>query len=341
MKINIIAPDIWEKDAVGNFCLDLAKLLKNNGINVTLYAQNYSKIDMPFIKEINCFFDELKSNDVIFLSYSIYDKYLEKIIELPNRKICYFHGVTPGELLEEFEPITAELCKKSLTQFPLLDKFDKLIANSKFIANNLENYVNKKVDVLPPVFPSRYIFSNLNIEENKNSDLLVVGRVVPHKKIENSISLFIKIKEIIPDAKLKIIGNMPNHIYSEFLKNEANKSGLNDSIEFTGVVNDEELQRLYSKSFGFINTSLHEGFSIPVLEALYYGLTIFVQDGHAAEELIPKKLKAINSNNLESINLDSLLRKNKNEDSNYVLNILDKNNINTWMKILSIGKNNV
>lgn len=340
MKISIIAPDIWKKDAVGNFCLDLSELLEENGINTSLYAQNFSKDETSNVNQIEDLFATVTEEDILLLSYSIYDKYLEQILEFKNKKICYFHGVTPDYLLEEFEPITAELCRKSIEQFPLLDKFDKLIANSEFIAHNLENYVNKKVDVLPPVFPSRYIFSNINIEENKNSDFLVVGRVVPHKKIENSISLFIKIKEIIPDAKLKIIGNMPNHIYSEFLKNEANKSGFNDSIEFNGIISDEELQQLYSKSFGFINTSLHEGFCIPVLEALYYGLTIFVQNGHAAEELIPRELIPINSNNIDSIDFEELLRKNKNEDSDYVFNVLNKNNINVWLEVLKLGDNN-
>jgi glycosyltransferase involved in cell wall biosynthesis len=332
--IHIIAPDIWDKDAVGNFCLDLFKLLTENNINVSLYAQNFSKEETPNVHNIDSFFINTKNDDVVFLSYSIYDKYLEKILELPNKKICYFHGVTPAELLEEFEPITAELCRKSVEQFPLLAKFDKIIANSKFIANDLKKYVEKDVMVLPPIFPSRYIFNDIKDTKNKNKDFLVVGRVVPHKKVENSIKLFIKIKELIPEASLKIIGSMPNHIYNEFLKEEVNKCGLNDCIEFKGIISDEELKEFYTNSFGFINASLHEGFSIPVLEVLYYGLVVFVQSGHAAEELLNNDIKSIDFNSLDNMNLKYLLSNNKINQIEYINDIINKNNINIWSDIL-------
>jgi glycosyltransferase involved in cell wall biosynthesis len=275
---------------------------------------------------------------VIFLSYSIYDKYLEQILELSNKKICYFHGVTPAHLLEEFEPITAELCRKSVEQFPLLDKFDKVIANSKFIANELERFINNEVSVLPPIFPSRYIFNDNKNIKNKNKIFLVVGRVVPHKKVENSIKLFIKIKEFMPEARLKIIGSMPNHIYNEFLKTEVNKYSLNDCIEFCGVISDEELKEYYTNSFGFLNASLHEGFSIPVLEALYYGLNIFVQKGHAAEELINSSFDAIDFLSIDKLDLNKLLKENYMRNSSfYVRKLLSVNNFDNWIKLL-LGK---
>lgn len=333
--ISIIAPDIWEKDAVGNFCLDLSKLLIENNIDVSLYAQNFSKEETPDINHIDKFFDEINENDIIFLSYSIYDKYLEQILNLPNKKVCYFHGVTPAELLEEFEPITAELCRKSVEQFPLLDKFDKIIANSRFIANDLKNYVSKEIDVLPPVFPSRFLFNKEVKEVQKNKDFLVVGRVVPHKKVENAIKLFSKIKKIIPESNLIIIGSMPNHIYNEFLYEEVKKYDLLDSIKFKGVVSDEELNKFYKYSYGFINASLHEGFCIPVLEALYYGLNIFIQKGHAAEELISSSFGAIDFLSIDKLDLNKLIEENHMSYSiSYVRKLLNSNNFNNWIRIL-------
>ena len=335
MRLNIIAPDIWKKDAVGNFCLDLSKLLVENSIKVSLYAQNFSKEETPNINHLDDFFENINENDVIFLSYSIYDKYLEQILELPNKKVCYFHGVTPAHLLEEFEPITAELCRKSVEQFSLLNKFDKVIANSVFIADDLKKYIKKDIDVLPPVFPSRFLFNKKVEVVQKNKDFLVVGRVVPHKKVENAINLFIKIKEIIPEANLIIIGSMPNHIYNEFLYDEVRKSKLSDCIELKGVVSDDELDNLYKYSYGFINASLHEGFCIPVLEALYYGLNIFVQKGHAAEELTNPSFEAIDFLSIDKLDLNKLLKENYMSDSSsYVKKLLNVNNIDNWMKLL-------
>lgn len=333
MKISIIAPDIWEKDAVGNFCLDLSKLLAENSVNVSLYAQNFSKEETPNVNNIDKFFDELKENDIIFLSYSIYDKYLEQILKIANKKVCYFHGVTPAELLEEFEPITAELCRKSVEQFPLLNNFDKIIANSTFIANDLKNYISKEIDVIPPVFPSRFLFNKERELVQKNKDFLVVGRVVPHKKVENAIKLFIKIKEVIPEANLIIIGSMPNHVYNEFLYTKVKKYDLSSSVEFKGVVSDDELDKFYKYSYGFINASLHEGFCIPVLEALYYGLNIFVQKGHAAEELLAEGMQLIDFSDIHDIKFNNL----KNNNYNFVNKILKKNDFDYWSKLFILG----
>ena len=327
--IYIIAPDIWKKDAVGNFCFDLSKILTENNINVSLHAQNFSKEETPNINHIDNFFAEVNKDDIIVLSYSIYDKYLEQILKLSNKKVCYFHGVTPAELLEEFEPITAELCRKSVEQFPLLNKFDKVVANSAYIANDLKKYIEKDIDVLPPVFPSRFLFNKKIEEVQKNKDFLVVGRVVPHKKVENAIKLFIKIKEIIPEAKLIIIGSMTNHVYNEFLYDEVKKYSLCDSVEFKGVVSDDELDKFYKYSYGFINASLHEGFCIPVLEALYYGLNIFVQKGHAAEELLSEGMQLIDFSYIHNIKFNNL----KNNNYSFVNKILKKNDFHFWAKL--------
>ena len=89
--INIIAIDIWQKDDVGNFCLDLSKLLVENNETVNLFAQNFSKEETPAVSNMEEFFNDIQEEDIVFLSYSIYDKYLEEILELKNKKICYFH----------------------------------------------------------------------------------------------------------------------------------------------------------------------------------------------------------------------------------------------------------
>lgn len=336
MKIRIVAPDIWNMDAVGNYCLDLAELLSINSIDNCLYSQNFSSEETPFVRKVDTLFSDIKEDDIIFLSYSIYDKYLERIIELPHKKFCYFHGVTPANLLEEFEPITAELCRRSVDQFTLLNKFDKVVANSKYIASGLSEFVNKDISVLPPIFPSRAVFSD-NETYRKNNDFLVVGRVVPHKKVENALSLFRRIKDVIPEANLKVIGSMPNATYNDYLKRVVREHNLDASVEFKGMVDDEQLKKHYGESMGFINASLHEGFSIPTLEALFYGLTIFVQEGHAAEELLSSDISALDFSKLDELNVKEMLDSNVLQNpKSHVKSILDVNNIDNIKKLLSL-----
>jgi glycosyltransferase involved in cell wall biosynthesis len=286
-SIHIIAPDIWHKDAVGNFCLDLAMLLRQDGQKSALYAQYFSADETPEVADMEEFFAKVTPSDTIFLSYSIFDPYLDQIIALPNRKICYFHGVTPPELLEEFEPITAELCRKSQEQFAKIAQFDTVIANSNYIANDLSKYISdKKIEVSPPVFAARQFAIQPQWCEKDPGLFVVVGRIVPHKKIEDALVIFVKAREQIADAKMIIIGDAPNGVYSDFLRDEIDRLNIGDSVSIVGKVDDDTLRQTYLKATYLINASMHEGYGIPVLEAMHYGVFPIVRGGNAMEEVV-------------------------------------------------------
>ncbi len=287
--IRIAAPDIHEKDAVGNFCMDLASLLSAAGSEVYLYANSFSR-DNSSIRHISGLIADTDKDDIIILSYSIFDPYLDQIAALPNRKICYFHGVTSPELLEDFEPVTAELCRKSYAQFPALGAFDSLIANSKFMADFLKGFVpGRDIDFVPPVFLSRFSGmeqGTVDLEKYKQPKMLVVGRVVPHKNVEESIRLFHEYHKLNNSSSLYVVGDSSNTVYMTHLTELIKELGLQGSVVFTGKVSDEDLVFHYKTASCLITTSRHEGFCIPVLEALYYRLKVVIKKGTAAEEII-------------------------------------------------------
>lgn len=288
---NIYAPDIHEGDAVGNHCLGLARAARRLGFNVRLYAQRYSLLSRSEkIYPADMLIASVKSDDIVFLSYSIYDSILDEVLSLPCKKICYFHDVTPPELLIDYEPITAELCKKSIEQFSKLNDFDKILANSEQSAITLGNYgVNKSIGIIPPVFSDSALFNyspkNIHLE-NKCKDILCVGRVVPHKKIEDVISTFSHVKRVLSEkCRLSIVGNMPNNEYTKYLINHAKSLGVLEYITFCGMLSEQDLFSRYSGSDLLISMSKHEGFCIPILEAMYFGVPVVIRSGTAADEV--------------------------------------------------------
>ena len=223
-------------------------------------------------------------------SFTIFDPYLERVIALPNKKWCYFHGVTPAPLLEEFEPETAELCRKSMTQFSLLKAFDRLYANSNYTAVYLSQFIDdKKIEVYPPLFPTRRFAQSIYFDDDIcRNDFLVVGRIVPHKQIEDALTVFAEIKKLYPDACLKIIGDAPNQRYNFYLQECVQRLDLSEAVSWCGKVSEDELYDYYVNAVGVINASKHEGFGIPVLEAMFFGLVPIVKTGNAMEEVVEK-----------------------------------------------------
>jgi len=290
-NIYIYAPDIHEGDAVGNHCIGLSQLCEQLGYCTFLFAQRYStQCAGVHISDATEIFDLIKADDYLFVSYSIFDSFLDEVTSLECKKICYYHDVTPHELLNDFEPITAELCRKALLQLPKMEIFNRVIASSNFSRNRLQKYIsNCCISVIPPVFRG-FGLLKYDSHHNKRSDffdLLYVGRVVPHKRIEDVIETFsLLCKYSGCRNRLFIVGSMPNYAYSKMLYNLARKLGVAERITFTGTLSDADLAERFNSADAYLSMSEHEGFCIPVLEAMYFSLPCIIRSGTAADDLL-------------------------------------------------------
>lgn len=293
MNIYIYAPDIHEGDAVGNHCLGLAKLFTESGYNVRMFAQRFStwqeSVDIRPSCEVSNY---ITPDAVLLVSYSIYDSDLEFILdELSCKKVCYFHNVTPPELLEQFDAVTAELCARSIGQLPLLKRFDKLVVNSRFSLDFLRKSVGKLPEsvVIPPVFRGKQLLHKASLKKCinvQNITLISLGRVVPHKNIEETIRLLALLNEQAElSVHLNIVGSLSNPRYFSELVNLARSLDVLEKVSFTGVLSELDLASCLEQSDFLISFSSHEGFCIPVLEAMHIGLPVVLKAGTAADEL--------------------------------------------------------
>ncbi len=114
--------------------------------------------------------------------------------------------------------------------------------------------------------------------------LLYVGHIEPRKNLLFMINNFLAWKnESKSDIRLKLIGEI--WIKSKEVNYLLKKYSNHPDIIFKGYVNEEELDCQYKNAFGFIHTSLEEGFGFPILEAMDYDLPVLCSDNHAAKEI--------------------------------------------------------
>ncbi|WP_345813085.1 glycosyltransferase family 4 protein [Paraburkholderia sp. PREW-6R] len=291
MRLFIAAPDIWPGDAVGNHCMSFVRSAQRLGYEARAFAQRSAGDVSPIDELLSA--DKpggIAAEDTLLVSYSIHDPLLDQLLALPGRKLCYFHGVTSPELLREFEPVTADLCERSFEQFAQLKKFDVLIANSHVTAQTLTPYMSiDDVRVLPPVSADMAVFSHVPRKHEKSPDapfeILVVGRVVPHKRIEDAIEVLAQVRERGVNARLSIVGSAPNRTYLAFLVEHARALGVDAHVEFRGMLDDASLFRAFDSADALLSVSQHEGFCVPVLEAMHLGLPALVRAGTAASEV--------------------------------------------------------
>ena len=288
--IRVYAPTIMPRDAVGNYCKNTSKLLKSNGYNVQIYADNYDILDFGEIKKSSELYRDIEEKDIIIVNYSIYDPQFVKIRELSNFKILIFQNVTPSYFFEKWDSWSSVVCSASTEQFEGMSNFDKIFVSSTYSGSILESYFLKQkiVNKIPPFYKWQYLENNLEQKEiPKKTNLLFVGRIVANKCIDDLIQMLFEYLKFDWEATLTIVGSDWNLNYRNYLDDLINRLGFaTGKINLTGSLNDSELVQKYNSATAFVCMSEHEGYCIPIVEAMIAKIPIFAYNQPAIKELL-------------------------------------------------------
>lgn len=112
--------------------------------------------------------------------------------------------------------------------------------------------------------------------------LLYVGNAYPHKNLDFLLRAWPKIGQFF-SGRLVLVGR-EDYFYQQ-LKNLVTKLGLGHSVVFLGYVPDADLAALYRSAELYVFPSLYEGFGLPLLEAMNYGLPIVASDTPCLKEI--------------------------------------------------------
>lgn len=110
--------------------------------------------------------------------------------------------------------------------------------------------------------------------------LLTVNAALPHKNLER---LLRAVPGLPGDVTLVLVGHAGRQ--SDHLRAVAAQLGVADRVRFTGWVSDGDLEGLYRLAAAFVYPSLHEGFGLPVLEAMRRGVPVACADATSLPEV--------------------------------------------------------
>ena len=293
-SVRIIARNIVINDAVGNFAIELAATLKRSGIPAQVYAYVSCAELAGIVAPIGALQKEVESSDILFYNYSTEDEFLPFLVEIPfNKKVLYYHNVTPGFWFKDSLPAFAAVLERAREQFTLFSHFDAVLANSHFSLNEISQYIanDAPTGVYPPTMNSNK-FASLTPEPialpNTRHYILWVGRIAPHKRPELALELFGKLCELRDDiAFLMVAGgrrDMPELSSQMEDKIQRLPNMVQERILWLEGLTNEQLAYVYRRATLFLCTSGHEGYCLPVKEALSVGLPVVAFAQPAVEE---------------------------------------------------------
>lgn len=154
------------------------------------------------------------------------------------------------------------------------DYFEKIYGRKTvFIPNGVSNHIERKPQIIKNKFGL-----------DKDEYILFLGRLVPEKGIKYLIEAF---KQVDTEKKLVIAGGSSDT--SEF-ENEMKELAKEDKrIIFTGFVQGQELEELYSNAYVYALPSDLEGMPLSLLEAMSYGNCCLVSDIPECAEVVEDK----------------------------------------------------
>jgi glycosyltransferase involved in cell wall biosynthesis len=165
-------------------------------------------------------------------------------------------------------------------------RMDAIIALSEYGKKEIVEYFHispKKVHVIYCGVDNNFVrFSNSHAHKQEllsqfglpEQYLLSVGRLDPHKNIVRLIKAYALARIEGLHLPLVLVGGKHLREYSQEVEKTIIESGVEGHVVYAPYIPDEDLPAVYSCATALIFPSLHEGFGLPLVEAMACGVPI-------------------------------------------------------------------
>ena len=295
MRIVQVLPSLSGGDAIGNDVMALKSVIRERGYETGIYAEGIAP-NVPdgmarHISEL----PTLDAQDIIILHVAIASDLNEWIKKQPCKKVMVWHNITPPHFYKGYSPESEASCEKGLKEVQgLKDTFGMVLTASDF---NRQELVKMGFTCPMHIFPHVFRFDDYKTRPSERvirkfsgdglTNIIFTGRVTPHKRQEDVIRAFAEYQKYFnPASRLFLVGNPGGfESYERQLRDYARAIGVRNVI-FTGHIKFDEILACYRLADLFLCQSEHEGFCVPLVEAMSFGIPVVAYDSSAIAETL-------------------------------------------------------
>jgi len=291
VRVHQFHPVLAPGDAMGNHVFALERKLRDWGHQPASYAIE-AKPGVVGVQPYRRLFRTVRPEDLLILHYSMGHEVFDQLVKLPGRKVLVYHNVTPPEFFSGINPHAAAFAQLGRTQLrSLAGSVDLAVGVSEYNRRELEEAGFEPTATVPilidwdalAVPPDEGVLAAWAAARTK---LLFVGRISPNKRHDDLIRMLAYYRRCIdPEARLLLVGSYRDQPqYHARVSSLARELGLADAVTFAGAVPLPQLVAYYASASVFISLSEHEGFCVPLLEAMHFRLPVVAYDAAAIGE---------------------------------------------------------
>jgi glycosyltransferase involved in cell wall biosynthesis len=307
VRVVLLSHNAQAGDAIGNQLAEKLGFFLERGAGVRVFVETIQRLHPAVRPYVSCLaeakadgeaWEFLCSADLIIVEYGHAYALLGLLPLLAGGKpriLFDYHGITPLGLCDRHN---REGIERGTHRRGLVWCADGAIAHSRFTSLELRKHtgfpeswvhlLGHPIDTrrFSPGDPKRDLRAEFQIGDA--SLAMYVGRLAPNKRVPVLIDALAQLQALSPAIDLLIVGDA-----SDVYREEADRClrlasdlGIANRVHLLGQLDEDGLLDAYRSADVFVMPSVHEGFCIPVAEAMACGVPVIAARAGALPETV-------------------------------------------------------
>lgn len=300
MKVDAVHqfhPSCTVGDGITNGMLYAQRILRSLGYESEIYCDHIHHALSGRVKPSADFCDA--SGQILFIHHSLGYENEAWLHQLKTPKVLVYHNITPEHLLPEEGSLRSlsRLGREQLGRWK--EEFIGAIGDSELNSEELRENGYPAPVTLPLLVDCERVLSapwiDFNLHPSSASggeiargqvggedaghgetfNILFVGRICENKRQDLLLDIFAEFCHFFTrPSRLILAGGITSSSFAETLRARAAALGIADAVEMPGKVQDEMLYGYYRDADVFVCMSEHEGFGMPLIEAMLFDVPV-------------------------------------------------------------------
>jgi L-malate glycosyltransferase len=297
VAVHQFIPTLNPHDATGTHALKLRDALRGVGWQSEIFAEAIHD-DLAALAYKHWMYPEhAAEGDVAVYQFTTSSAVAPYLAERGLPLILDFHNFTGPEYFAGWEPRSEARASRAAEELAVLAPEALLgLAKSRFSEQELRRAGCRRTAVVPVLAdygrvtatPDPRVAAELaRGRADGGADILFVGRVVPSKAQHELVKALWAYRRLYDGrARLHLVGGTSSFEYSKALLGFVHDLGLTGAVRLTGEVSDASLAAHFGVADVYLSLSAHEGFGVPLVEAMVAGVPVVTRGAGAVADTV-------------------------------------------------------
>lgn len=286
--VHQLISDFASGDAMTGITAQMQAMLRDMGFESEVYADVIDKPLRDRCRRASLLEREVGPDDAVIYQLGIGSRIAYSFARVTGPRIIHYHNITPAAYFRETNPrVAARLLAGRRQLAMLVPRVDLCAGVSGFNVEEMRLLGARRTAVIPPVADLRHLDPRPS-QPSQPPLLLFISRVAPNKRHDDLIRVLAALRATaLPQARLAVVGRFDDtEDYRDSLQRLAADLGVADAVDWMGRLTDAQVGDVYARASVFVSASEHEGFSVPLLEAMAFDVPVVAYAAAAVPDTV-------------------------------------------------------